>query len=102
MKDKGGMELDTIMDAVVDVIVDVIVDAVMEEHTLVVDMDVDAGVASNAEGLNTATRMETAPIPAQSVKLPAQSTKLQQYLQTLWEVARPILPDKEGTMDSKK
>ena len=58
------MKLDTTMEA----IVSVIMDAVVEEYTRVVDVYVD--VASNVEGVNTAPRMGTAPIPAQSVKLP--------------------------------
>ena len=77
MKYKGDMELDTTIDAVVDVVGD----AVVEEHTLAVDVDTD--VTSNAEGINTAKRTGTAPIPVQSVKLPAQSTKMQQHLSQL-------------------
>ena len=65
MKDKGVMEMVTIMDAVVDVVMDVVV----EDHP--VDVDVDTDVTSIAEEADTAKRTGTAPILAQNVKLPA-------------------------------
>ena len=76
MKDREDMALDTTMN----VVVDVVVDPVVEEHTL--DVDVNADVASNTEAGNTVTYTGTVHIPAQKVKLPAQSTRLQQHLQT--------------------
>ena len=78
MKDKGVMEIVTIMDTVVDVVMDVVV----EDHPVDVDVDVNMDVASNTGEADTVTRTGTAPIPAQNVKLLAQSIKLQERLQT--------------------
>ena len=61
-----------------DIIADAVVDVVVENQK----EDVEADVASNAEGDDTTTRMETALILAHSLKPPDQTAKLQPHLQT--------------------